>query len=167
MQPMVPFRGGWNFTRQKNLRFAEFPTQEQCPKLYVLTFVDLDPKDWRYQAGLNGICASLEARGVVRHPGFQYTVHNIADVVGTWDDTNTRINFRAHCQQELMATLRSASQMSFTAPVLIVLPENPKTALYAEVKRWSDCVIGLPTTCIKIAKLVKAGEDSALCDNVW
>lgn len=50
--------------------------------------------------------------------------------------------------------------------ILVVLPPKD-TNFYPEVKRWGDCVLGVPTVCVTEPKLKLAAGDSKLCANIW
>lgn len=48
--------------------------------------------------------------------------------------------------------------------VMVVLPVRSRK-LYPEIKRWADCVIGIPTVCV-LEKTLSKGGDRARCGNI-
>jgi hypothetical protein len=75
--------------------------------------------------------------------------------------------YRAECQSIFDKALSSLMESPEDIPsfILMVLPCRD-IALYSEVKRWGDCVVGIPTVCITSTKLLKVG-DPTLRANIW
>jgi hypothetical protein len=75
--------------------------------------------------------------------------------------------YRADCQSIFDRALSSLKESPDDIPpfILMVLPSRD-IALYSEIKRWGDCVVGIPTVCITSAKLLKVG-DATLRANIW
>ena len=64
--------------------------------------------------------------------------------------------YRQDCSGSLNAGLRGFDNSSKPKLILIILPTSDPS-FYAEVKRWGDCEVGIPTVCIvddNVGKLV-------------
>jgi hypothetical protein len=75
-------------------------------------------------------------------------------------------NYRTGCQEifnEALSRLKENSKDNIPF-ILVVLPRRD-IPLYAEVKRWGDCEVGIPTVCITSAKL--KDPDATRCANIW
>ena len=74
--------------------------------------------------------------------------------------------YHDRCNQLLMSTLQSLRGNGIPKPIsiiVVVLPEKDRR-FYPEVKRWGDCIAGIPTFCIT-SKKIKIGADCMA--NVW
>ncbi|KAJ8061921.1 hypothetical protein OCU04_009709 [Sclerotinia nivalis] len=72
--------------------------------------------------------------------------------------------YRKRCQQSFSVGLNDLNMSGKVLLVIVVLPKQDNN-LYAEIKRWGDCVVGVPTSCITLNKLENK-EDYNFCANV-
>jgi hypothetical protein len=84
---------------------------------------------------------------------------------------DSKKEYRTKCQSILNKAFSSLNEKPSNIPfMLVVLPER-SILLYPEVKRWGDCVVGIPTVCITSNKLkqVTSNDKTApmLRANIW
>jgi hypothetical protein len=75
--------------------------------------------------------------------------------------------YRTDCQgifNKALSRLKENSKDNI--PFNLVIFPRRAIPLYAEVKRWGDCEVGILTVCITKAKLIKE-PDAILCANIW
>jgi hypothetical protein len=76
-------------------------------------------------------------------------------------------NYRTDCQEIFKKALSRLKETSKDEiPFILVVLPGRDIPLYAEVKRWGDCEVGIPTVCITSAKLSQT-TDATLCANIW
>ncbi|KAF7857920.1 hypothetical protein EAF04_009277 [Stromatinia cepivora] len=73
--------------------------------------------------------------------------------------------YRKKCQRSFSAGLNDLNMDGRVLLVIVVLPKQDNN-LYAEIKRWGDCVVGVPTSCVTLNKLENNKEDYNFCANV-
>ncbi|KAH7314219.1 Piwi domain-containing protein [Rhexocercosporidium sp. MPI-PUGE-AT-0058] len=72
--------------------------------------------------------------------------------------------YREICQ-EVLNKAHAALKTKEIPPIILVVLETHSIPLYAEIKRWGDCIAGVPTVCITKAKL--EGANAELAANIW
>lgn len=145
----------WNFQRNLILKGAMSPGV-----LHVISFggkVDVRPL---YDA-------LLLHRVIERTKNNESTRNVFGDETTFPEAERNRATFRQSCIKVLDEALRKITPHKRKPPViLIILPgDKPDRQLYPEVKRWGDCLVGIPTVCVRKSKLV--GANSGLLANIW
>ncbi|KAA8564202.1 hypothetical protein EYC84_011148 [Monilinia fructicola] len=72
--------------------------------------------------------------------------------------------YRTKCQQVFRQGLDMLNKDGKVLLIIVVLQDHDKN-LYAEIKRWGDCVQGIPTSCITLDKLEKCKTVYKVCAN--
>ncbi|KAB8292552.1 hypothetical protein EYC80_008261 [Monilinia laxa] len=75
-----------------------------------------------------------------------------------------KTKYRVECQKVFRQGLDMLNQKGKVLLVIVVLPKQDKD-LYAEIKRWGDCVEGIPTSCITFDKLQNCETMHKVCAN--
>lgn len=109
---------------------------------------------------------NLDTKGVTRKSIFEATksLRWMLQNLGL-SKKNIGLKF-ANCPEltaEMFAETYQNLGNSQNLPVLVVLPGEGDQNLYSAVKRWGDCVQGVPTICITLFSLTKYAQDPELC----
>lgn len=159
--PISIWNGGWDFERPPGRQFSE---SNPFGVLFVISFTKLGEG---LKSGLSAICQQLGSRGAASRSVYYETIE--ISVPSTSDDREWAV-FRTGCTSSLntaLGTLNKKAKPGEVEGLLVVLPPKALTSLYSEIKRWSDCIAGIATTCITMEKLLVGAGDTKLCDNVW
>ncbi|TGO53459.1 hypothetical protein BOTNAR_0295g00060 [Botryotinia narcissicola] len=73
--------------------------------------------------------------------------------------------YRQTCSETFEKALGSVFKSTRKVPlIMVVLPERNRK-LYPEIKRWGDCVKGIPTVCV-VERNLSGGGDRTRCGNI-
>ncbi|KAI9054501.1 hypothetical protein LZ554_001659 [Drepanopeziza brunnea f. sp. 'monogermtubi'] len=146
-------KGEWRITGQKFYQKAV-----QCQKLCVMSFIDRDEA----LPGVSALKADLSNYGITgKEPAIVWSDQRMVDLDGP---RNTGTDYRSRCED----IFRSAAA-EFGSPrptIILVVLEEKNIKFYQEVKRWGDCVVGIPTVCVTAFKLGKVTADPKLRANI-
>lgn len=69
---------------------------------------------------------------------------------------------------ELLASVVPPEKLQAKAiPFLLIVLPKKEIAIYQEIKHWTDCIVGIPSICVTVEKLLKVRVDQTLCANIW
>ena len=166
-QPVLQFKKGtiskisdgkWNVADKK------FDSTGNCSKLCLLWLSINDKKD-----ATNHVKKAEDIALLLRNFGVNggNTISAVcAKVKMPKRDRASGDIYRGKCQSSLNDGLNRLKKSEDPNPPLIVvaLPNNDKE-LYSEVKRWGDCIQGIPTVCILQSKI--SSTNRRLRSNLW
>ncbi|KAM0125610.1 hypothetical protein ACHAO1_010533 [Botrytis cinerea] len=132
------------------------------PTLYVLWLRNAGKSEHaqnEMQDATNTLVVSLEAFGLNQIKGRVFCQAIVPEENLDPED------YRQTCARTFENALRPVFKGARTVPlVMVVLPVRSRK-LYPEIKRWGDCVIGIPTVCV-LEKTLSKGGDRARCGNI-
>ena len=141
-------RGAWSLT---GMRFNRIPSRP----LLVLPVIALGGRGSE-KGDTEDLRESLISHGVahkdIKHVGVSTKLTN---------------HTRAGISQNLTEALRDLKkQCPLDIPIILVVLHKKDISTYAEVKRWGDCNVGIPTICVTSSKLGNCPKDFNLRANL-
>ncbi|CAG8983837.1 hypothetical protein HYALB_00005475 [Hymenoscyphus albidus] len=146
--PIRVTRASWNLADPKNKNAPPIPLLRGAgSQAYIGIFI-LNGQNINRQLGPTLVTA-LRQYGVIA-PGNAHILRYQDVILPTNAGTNT---FRTGCQNSLRAAYNTIRTYNIGV-ILVVLPQPlpfgiSRQDYYAEVKRWGDCEVGVPTICLQ------------------
>ena len=159
--------GSWNLAEQSS--FVEKGTK--CLRLTIMYLTDNTMPDESANALLEALVKYSVAERDVKIQSLQAETLPALDLSSKPPPSREEVRtfkkkYRTDCQEifnKALSRLKENSKDNIPF-ILVVLPRRD-IPLYAEVKRWGDCEVGIPTVCITSAKL--KDPDATRCANIW
>lgn len=152
------YEGSWNLIDVKS--FAGQGTA--CNNLAVLTFLDYTVEIWIPEQKRTKTVPEFESDIEQSVTALQTAInkYGLTRPMVKWGhskppDLKLRDGFRAKSQKALEDAFQALNVTPESISMMLVILPKRDLRFYAEVKRWADCVKGIPCVCVTQEKLLK------------